>query len=122
MLLMVANGISGVICHAIYRFVKANNIISIHSLNQKVLDYPQKYASILHGKRLYQAHLANSTGRDYLVPVQFNLVKTYFYSRESLLPVFLDLHVVPQSDKDICVNQVVRFLLDMFCLVEQCLV
>ena len=60
---------------------KLNMIFSIHSLNQEVLEYPQKFASILHVQKIYQARPANSTGRDYLVPVQFDLVDTYFYSR-----------------------------------------
>ena len=41
-----------------------------------------------------------------------------------MLLVFFDLRVVPQVDKDIYIihPRVVRFLLDMFCLVERCLV
>ena len=53
-----------------------------HSLTQSgVLEYPQKYASILHPQKLYQAHLVNSTRYDYLVLVQFDLIDKYFYSR-----------------------------------------
>ena len=56
-------------------------IISIHSPNQEVLEYLQKYASILHVQKLYQTFPANNTGHDYLVPVQFDLVGVYFYSK-----------------------------------------
>ena len=56
-------------------------ITSIYSPNQEVLEYPQKYASILHAQKLYWVRPANSTGHDYLVLVQFDLVDTYFYSK-----------------------------------------
>ena len=56
-------------------------IISIHSLNQNALEYPQKYALILHVQKLYWARPANNTRHDYLVPVQFGLVDMYFYSK-----------------------------------------
>ena len=90
-------------------------ITSIHSPNQEVLEYPQNYESILHAQRLYRVRPANSTGYDYLVLVQFNLVNTYFYSRQSLLLVFFDVHVVRQVDKGVCIGhlQVVRFLLNV---------
>ena len=53
-----------------------------HSLiYQEVLEYPQKYASILHAQKLYWVRPANSGGHDYLVPAQLELVDTYFYSR-----------------------------------------
>ena len=48
---------------------------------QKVSEYPQKHASVLHVQKLYQVHLANSTGHDYLVFAQFDLVDTYFHSK-----------------------------------------
>ena len=56
-------------------------IISIHSPNQEVPEYPQKHASIFHVQKLYQAHVANSTGHNYLGLVQFDLVDTYFSSK-----------------------------------------
>ena len=56
-------------------------IISIHSPNQEVLEYPEKHAVILHVQKLYQVRLADSTRRNSLGLVQFDLVDTYFYSR-----------------------------------------
>ena len=97
-------------------------IISTHSPNQEIPEYPQRRASIFHSKKLYQVHFANSTGHDCLVLLQFDLIDTYFYSRSSLLLIFFDLRVVPQVDKNICMShlQVVLFLLDTFCLVGRC--
>ena len=48
---------------------------------QEVLEYPQKHALILHIQKPYQVRLANTTGRDYLGLVQFDLIDTYFYSK-----------------------------------------
>ena len=62
-------------------FTKLSVIIFIHSPNQEVLEYPQKYASVLHAQKLYRVRPTNSTGRDYLVPVQSDLVDMYFSSR-----------------------------------------
>ena len=56
-------------------------IISIRSPNQEVLEYVQKRALILHAQKLYQVHLANSTGGGYVVFEQFDLVDMYFYSK-----------------------------------------
>ena len=61
--------------------MKLNVITSIHSPNQEVLEYPQKYASILHVQNPYEVRPANNIGHDYQVLVQFDLVDTYFYSR-----------------------------------------
>ena len=98
-------------------------IISIHSPNQGALEYHQKHALILHVQKLSQVRLANSTRRNYLGLIQFDLVDKYFCSK-CLLPVFFGLHVVHQVDKGIYTIHpwAVRFLLDMFCLVEECLV
>ena len=60
---------------------KLNVITSIHSPNQEVLEYPEKHASILHAQKLYRSSPANSTGHDYLHPVQFDLIDTDFYYR-----------------------------------------
>ena len=99
-------------------------IISIHSPNRGALEYPQKHALILHVQKLYQVRPANSTRNNYLGLVQFDQVDTHFYSKWGLLLVFFGLHVVNQVDKGIYTihPRVVRFLLDMFCLVEGCLV
>ena len=56
-------------------------IISIHLPNQEVPEYPQKHALIFQVQKLYQVRLANSTRRDYLGLVQFDLVNTYFCSK-----------------------------------------
>ena len=61
--------------------IKLSVISSIHSPNQEVLEYPQKYASIFHAQKLYQVRPTNSTGHNYLVLVQFDLVDMYFHSR-----------------------------------------
>ena len=53
----------------------------IHLPNQETLEYPQKHALILHAKRPFQVRSTNSTRRDYLGLVQFDLVDTYFYSK-----------------------------------------
>ena len=76
----------------------------------------------LHAQKPYGARPANNTGHDYLVLVQFNLVDTYFYFRQSLLPFFSYLRVVHAADIKICINylQVVRFLLNTFCPVQWC--
>ena len=110
--------------YPVARYKKGYKITSIHSPNQEVLEYPQKYASILRLQKLYLVHLANSTRHDCLVLVQFDLVYTFFYSRQGLWLVFFDLQVVRQVNIDICIRhlQVVRFLLDMFGLLERCLV
>ena len=60
---------------------KNDGIISIHSQNQEVPENPEKHASILHAQKFYQVHLANSTEHNCVVPVQFDLVDMYFYSR-----------------------------------------
>ena len=52
-------------------------IISIHSPNQKALEYPRKDVLILHVKKLSQVHLANSTRHDYMSLEQFDLVDNY---------------------------------------------
>ena len=52
-----------------------------HSLNQEVLEYPQKHALILHVQKLYQVRPANSTRHDYLGLVKFDLVDMYFCSK-----------------------------------------
>ena len=67
--------------HGTKRVIKLNVITSIHSRNQEVLEYPRKYASILHAQKLYRVRPANSAGLYYLVLVQFDLVDTYFYLR-----------------------------------------
>ena len=56
-------------------------IISIHSPNQEVPEYPQKHAIIPHVQRLFQVRPANSTRRDYLGTLQFDLIDTYFCSK-----------------------------------------
>ena len=82
-------------------YVLNSVIISIHSLNQEALEYPQKHALILHVQKAHQVHLADSTKHDYLGLVQFDLVDMYFCSKSGLLPVFFGLHVVHQVDKGI---------------------
>ena len=101
-----------------------NAIISFNSRNQEVIEYPQKHASILDAQKLYWVRLANSAGHDYLILVQLNLVDMYFYSRQSLLLVSFDFHVVRQVDKGTYTIhlRVLWFLLDVFCPVERCLV
>ena len=61
--------------------IKLSVIISIHSHNMQLLEYPHKYASIFHAQKLYRVDPANSTERNYLVPAQFDLVDTCFCSR-----------------------------------------
>ena len=46
-------------------FIKLNVIISIHSPNQEVLEYPQKYALILQVQKLNRVPPANNTGLDF---------------------------------------------------------
>ena len=58
--------------------MKLNVITSIPSPNREVLEYPQKYKSILQAQKLYQARPANNAGHESLVLVQFDLVNTYF--------------------------------------------
>ena len=103
---------------------KLNGITSTYLPNQEALEYPLEYATILRFQKLYLVHLTNSTRHNYLALVQFDLVDTYFYSRQGMWLVFFDLHVVRQVDIDICINhlQVARFPTDMFCSVEWCLV
>ena len=55
---------------------------SIHSPNQEVPEYLQKYALILHVQKLYRALPANNTRHDFVVLVQFDLADTYFYSMQ----------------------------------------
>ena len=62
-------------------FIKLHVIISIHLPCQEVLEYRQKYASILHTQKFYWVRRANNIGHDGLVLVQFNLVDMYFYSK-----------------------------------------
>ena len=75
-------------------------------------------------KKLYQVRLANSARHNYLGLVQFDLANTDFCSKWGLLLVFFGLKVAHQVFKRVYTihPRVVRFLLDMFCLVEQCLV
>ena len=81
---------------------------------QEILAYLLEYESILHVRKLYQTHLANSTKRNYLALLQFDLFDTNFYSRKR--PVFFDIHAVHQVEINICIShlQVLYFLLDMF--------
>ena len=103
--------------------IKLGAIISIHSPNQEVHKYSQKHASILQAQKLYQSCPAKNTRCDYLALAQLDLIDTYFLKIKSV-PHLFGLCVVRQANINICINhhQVVRFRLNFFCLVEQCLV
>ena len=60
---------------------KGHKIKRDYLSTQEVLKYPLEYASIFLLRKLYLAHLTNSTKCDFLALVQFDLVYTYFYSR-----------------------------------------